>query len=155
MLRNKENSSSGVNLLQRLTQKGTVRKIFMTSQPTEPTDNEDEGENVNEAVLRRYLHKIEKDYQTGYSTEHTYRSSLKELLESLFPGVIATNEPKRIKCGAPDFILTKKQTPLGYIETKDIRGCTRSQAACVSLYLTNCFSSCFPTPVSLRRGMVT
>ncbi len=92
----------------------------MTSQPPEPTDNEHEGENVNEAVLRRYLHKIEKAYQTGYSTEHTYRSSLKELLESLFPGVIATNEPKRIKCGAPDFILTKKQTPLGYIETKDI-----------------------------------
>ena len=92
----------------------------MTSQLPEPTNIGHEGENVNEAVLRSYLSKIEKAYQTGYSTEHTYRSSLKELLESLFPGVIATNEPKRIKCGAPDFILTKKQTPLGYIETKDI-----------------------------------
>ena len=50
----------------------------------------------------------------------TYRSYLKDLVETLSPGVVATNEPKRIKCGAPDFIITIKQTPLGYIETKDI-----------------------------------
>src|SRR6266487_261682 len=71
-------------------------------------------------MLRNYLRKIEKVYQTGNATEHTYRSTLKELLETLFPGISATNEPKRIKCGAPDFIITNKQTPLGYIETKDI-----------------------------------
>ncbi len=75
---------------------------------------------MNEAALRSYLRMIKKAYQTGNATEHTYRSNLKELVETLYPGVIATNEPKRIKCGAPDFILTKKQTPLGYIETKDI-----------------------------------
>jgi hypothetical protein len=75
---------------------------------------------VSEAMLRNYLRKIEKVYQTGIATEHTYRSDLKELLQNLFPGIIATNEPKRIKCGAPDFIITDKQTPLGYIETKDI-----------------------------------
>ncbi len=92
----------------------------MTTQPPQTTDIEHEGENVNEAAIRNYLKKIEKAYQTGYATEHTYRSSLKELVESLFAGVNAMNEPKRIKCGAPDFILTKKQTPLGYIETKDI-----------------------------------
>ena len=57
----------------------------MTSQPPQTTDIGHEGENVNEAVLQRYLRKIEKAYQTGYSTEHTYRSSLKELVESLFP----------------------------------------------------------------------
>ncbi len=75
---------------------------------------------MSEAMLRNYLRKIEKVYQTGNATEHTYRSTLKELLETLFPGISATNEPKRIKCGAPDFIITNKQTPLGYIETKDI-----------------------------------
>jgi predicted helicase len=75
---------------------------------------------VSEVVLRNYLRKIEKVYQTGNATEHTYRSALQELLETLFPGISATNEPKRIKCGAPDFIITNKQTPLGYIETKDI-----------------------------------
>jgi len=36
------------------------------------------------------------------------------------PGVRATNEPKRQKCGAPDFILTRKDIPVGFIEAKDI-----------------------------------
>ncbi|MBC7557576.1 MAG: hypothetical protein H7195_11515 [Chryseobacterium sp.] len=37
------------------------------------------------------------------------------------PHIKATNEPKRIKCGAPDYILTKKEIEVGYIEAKDIR----------------------------------
>ena len=32
----------------------------------------------------------------------------------------ATNEPKRQSCGAPDYILTKKDIPVGFIEAKDI-----------------------------------
>src|SRR5947207_3308845 len=79
-----------------------------------------EEENVSEAALRSYLKKIEKVYQTGNATEHTYRSDLKELIETLFPGITATNEPKHITCGAPDFIITDKHIPLGYIETKNI-----------------------------------
>jgi len=34
------------------------------------------------------------------------------------------------------------------------RGCTRSQAACFSLYLTNCFSVCLAKRVSIKRSMV-
>ena len=75
---------------------------------------------MSDTLLHNYLKAIEKAYRNGNATEHTYRTDLKELIESLAPGVIATNEPKRVKCGAPDFIITKKQTPLGYIETKDI-----------------------------------
>ena len=75
---------------------------------------------MSEAVLRDYLRKIEKAQQAGNATEHTYRSYLKELLETLYPDVTATNEPKRVKYGAPDFIISRKQTPLGHIETKDI-----------------------------------
>ncbi len=75
---------------------------------------------MSETAFRNYLHKIEKAYQTGNATEHTYRSALQELIETLSPGITATNEPKRVKCGAPDFIITDKHTPLGYIETKDI-----------------------------------
>jgi hypothetical protein len=70
--------------------------------------------------IRNYLRDIEQTYRKGNATEHTYRPNLKDLLESLFPGVTATNEPKRINCGAPDYIITKGQTPLGYIEAKDI-----------------------------------
>ena len=74
---------------------------------------------MSQAALRNYLQEIEQAYRRGNATEHTYRSYLKELLENFAPGVTATNEPKRVICGAPDFIITKKQTPLGYIETKD------------------------------------
>jgi hypothetical protein len=34
--------------------------------------------------------------------------------------ITATNEPKRIACGAPDFIITRKNVPLGHVETKDV-----------------------------------
>jgi len=75
---------------------------------------------MSDTNIRCYLKKIEAAQKGGNATEHTYRSYLKELLESLYPGTTATNEPKRVACGAPDFIITKQQTPLGYIETKDI-----------------------------------
>ena len=71
-------------------------------------------------AISDYLKKIEKAYTAGNATEHTHRPALKELIESMAAGITATNEPRRVKCGAPDFIVTKKQTPLGYIECKDI-----------------------------------
>ncbi|MCP4407083.1 MAG: N-6 DNA methylase, partial [Gammaproteobacteria bacterium] len=38
----------------------------------------------------------------------------------LAQGVLVTNEPARIDCGAPDYIITRKNIPVGYIEAKDI-----------------------------------
>jgi predicted helicase len=67
-----------------------------------------------------YLTTLERDLSRGNATEHTHRSTLKQLLEDAFPSVTATNEPKRIKAGAPDYVLQKGQTPLGYIEAKDV-----------------------------------
>src|SRR5487761_446263 len=72
------------------------------------------------APLRAYLQQLEAAYRRGNATEHTYRSDLKQLIETLVPRATATNEPRRVACGAPDFIITNGQTPLGYIETKDI-----------------------------------
>jgi len=54
------------------------------------------------------------------ATEHTHRAALQALIESLLSGVSATNEPKHIKCGAPDFVIRKGSTTIGYIEAKDI-----------------------------------
>ena len=45
---------------------------------------------------------------------------LGNLLETLLPNIRATNEPKRQSCGAPDYILTKKEIPVGFIEAKNI-----------------------------------
>jgi predicted helicase len=72
-----------------------------------------------------YLNQIERAYVRGDATEHTHRPYLKTLVESLQSGITATNEPKRIACGAPDYIITKGtiaqgEIPLGYIEAKDV-----------------------------------
>ena len=70
--------------------------------------------------LDQYIDKINQQYKLGNATEHTFRGSLEQLIESLVPTVRATNEPKRQSCGAPDYILTKKDIPVGFIEAKDI-----------------------------------
>lgn len=70
--------------------------------------------------LVQYVQNLNTRYQTGISREHSYRGDLQNLLSALLPGVLITNEPARIECGAPDYILTKKEIPVGYIEAKDI-----------------------------------
>ena len=75
---------------------------------------------VDNAIFKDYLAQIEQAYKAGNATEHTHRPALKNLIEAFQPGVIATNEPKRIKCGAPDYIITRKDIPMGFIEAKDI-----------------------------------
>lgn len=76
----------------------------------------------------QYITNIHSRYIRGNATEHTFRGDLQQLIESLVPTVSATNEPKRQSCGAPDYILTKKDMqsrsdsgiPVGFIEAKDI-----------------------------------
>ncbi|MCK9399774.1 MAG: N-6 DNA methylase [Bacteroidales bacterium] len=71
-------------------------------------------------TIQEYLHKINDRYKLGIATEHTYRGDLQSLLETLAPGINVTNEPSRIECGAPDYILSKGKIPVGYIEAKDV-----------------------------------
>jgi hypothetical protein len=71
-------------------------------------------------TLEQYLNNINQRYKLGNATEHTFRGDLQQLLESILPDVRATNEPKRQSCGAPDYILTKNEIPVGFIEAKDI-----------------------------------
>ncbi len=74
-----------------------------------------------------YLKQLDQHYKAGNATEHTYRAALQSLLETTLPGIAVTNEPKQIECGAPDYVLTRNATPLGYnatplgyIEAKDL-----------------------------------
>jgi len=71
-------------------------------------------------IISQYLKNLQKELATGRATEHTYRPALKKLIESFRDGIEATNEPKREACGAPDYIISKNNIPLGYIEAKDI-----------------------------------
>lgn len=71
-------------------------------------------------TIQQYLTILNQRYQLGNATEHTFRGDLASLIETIIPHIVATNEPKRQSCGAPDYILTKKDIPIGFIEAKDI-----------------------------------
>ncbi len=71
-------------------------------------------------MINNYINNISQRYKLGFATEHTFRGDLQQLIEKMIPGIRATNEPKRQKCGAPDYILTRKDIPVGFIEAKDI-----------------------------------
>jgi adenine specific DNA methyltransferase len=71
-------------------------------------------------MLHSYIKNLNTQYTSGKATEHSYRPLLKNLLESLLPKLNIINEPKRQACGAPDYILTLADLPIGFIETKDI-----------------------------------
>ncbi|MDZ7660738.1 hypothetical protein [Fodinibius sp.] len=71
-------------------------------------------------TISDYVSNVDERYQTGISREHSYRADLQNLLDELLEDVLVTNEPARIECGAPDYIITKKSIPVGYIEAKDI-----------------------------------
>ncbi len=72
--------------------------------------------------IQQYISIVNQRYQAGNATEHSYRGDLQQLLHTLLPDVDITNEPKRIECGAPDYIISRKgkDIPIGYIEAKDV-----------------------------------
>ncbi|MCY4082057.1 MAG: N-6 DNA methylase [Caldilineaceae bacterium] len=77
----------------------------------------------NAKLFQDYINGLKTNLKLGNATEHTHRPVLKILLESFGDNVTATNEPKRIECGAPDFVVTKttqNQLTVGYVEAKDI-----------------------------------
>jgi len=74
--------------------------------------------------LSQYLREIEDALAAGNATEHTPRPALKQFVESLGRDVMATNEPRRAECGAPDYVVSvhTEHGPLtvGYVEAKDV-----------------------------------
>ncbi len=73
-----------------------------------------------QTAIKEYFDSVTAHYKRGNATEHTYRGDLQKLIEAIIPTINATNEPKCISCGAPDYIITDKaEIPLGYIEAKD------------------------------------
>ncbi len=71
-------------------------------------------------TIQQYLTKINTLYRTGNAREHSYRGDLQNLIMAILPDVLVTNEPARVDCGAPDYVLTRKDVPIGYIEAKDV-----------------------------------
>lgn len=102
------------------------------------------------SVIHEFLSKVQAIYKTGAATEHSYRSSLEFLFGSLTEGITALNEPKRVKCGAPDFIIQRGDIAIGHVEAKDLnvglrgmKGANKDQQeryrkALPNLIYTNC-----------------
>ena len=73
-------------------------------------------------MINQYLSKLSQLYFAGNATEHSYRGDLQILLQEILGKEFAViNEPTRQKCGAPDYIVSKKEVPIGYIEAKDLK----------------------------------
>ena len=71
--------------------------------------------------LKEYISTVNQKYRAGNATEHSYRGALEQLMQTLLPKLRIVNEPKREKCGAPDYIASRKDNmPVFYIEAKDI-----------------------------------
>jgi len=70
--------------------------------------------------FKTYVASLNKELEGGSATESGYRPALKALLEASGENIVATNEPKRTRYGAPDFKISRRNVPIGYIETKDI-----------------------------------
>ena len=67
-----------------------------------------------------FMSRVLAVHKTGAATEHSYRPALEGLFNSLNPSVTAINEPKRVKCGAPDFIVQRGDIVIGHAEAKDL-----------------------------------
>ena len=74
-----------------------------------------------------YIQAVDTIYQTGETTEHSFRGALETLLNTFLPKppknsvpIQIINEPKRKEYGAPDFELRKGETIISFIETKDL-----------------------------------
>ena len=72
--------------------------------------------------FRDYVKELQDAVSLGNATEHTHRPALQTLLQSAVDGIVATNEPKRVECGAPDYAVIRNLDSriVGYVEAKDI-----------------------------------
>ena len=70
--------------------------------------------------ISAYIKEVNQLYQTGVTTEHSFRPALQRLLQDC-THLIAINEPSHIACGAPDFkLLTSSHLAVAYVEAKDL-----------------------------------
>lgn len=77
--------------------------------------------NSSQQHVSDYVHKVAARVKLGHSSEHTFRKDLEDLINNLVPDVIVTNEPSQVTdCGNPDFLISKKEIPIGFIEAKDV-----------------------------------
>jgi hypothetical protein len=70
--------------------------------------------------ILEYLDKLNSDFKSGITSEKASSSDLISLLKSHDKKLKVTNDPVFIACGAPNYIITKNNIPLGFINAEDI-----------------------------------
>ena len=100
--------------------------------------------------VSEFIARVKAIYNTGSATELSYRSAFEFLIHALDDDVTALDEPKRVECGAPDFLVPRGEIAIGHIEAKDIgvglramKGANKDQQnrylkALPNLIYTNC-----------------
>jgi hypothetical protein len=78
------------------------------------------SEKLGMQLVQDFVSKVFAIHKTGAATEHSYRPALEVLLNGLAEEVTAINEPKRVACGAPDFIVQRGAIAIGHLEAKDL-----------------------------------
>ena len=72
-------------------------------------------------AIKTYIAELNKLYATGVAREHAYRVPLQNLMTAMLPkGYTIVNEPARIACGAPDYIILHGDVPMAFMEAKDL-----------------------------------
>ena len=71
--------------------------------------------------VQGYLNEVRALYQSGQTTEHSFRPALERLFKSIDPALTVINEPRRtVDVGAPDFVFQRGDVSIGWCEAKDI-----------------------------------
>lgn len=69
--------------------------------------------------IKAYIQDLNRQFQTGITTEHSFRPALKQLIEDCTKFRVV-NEQSHIDCGAPDMTILRQNLAVAYIEAKDL-----------------------------------
>lgn len=68
-----------------------------------------------------YLNDVRRLYDSGQTTEHSFRPALERLFASIDDALTVINEPRRLTdVGAPDFVFNRNGISIGWCEAKDL-----------------------------------
>ena len=71
--------------------------------------------------VNAYLQSLQKELSRGDATEYMHRSALKKMIESVAPGLLASNEPKAIQREKkPDCIVRRAASVMGFVAAKEV-----------------------------------
>ena len=70
-------------------------------------------------LIKAYIQDLNRQFQTGITTEHSFRPALKQLIEDCTKFKVV-NEQSHIDCGAPDMTILRQNLAVAYVEAKDL-----------------------------------